>query len=127
MKHVSYLVCFFLLGLLSHTAAAAEKGANPAELKKGFAAYFSMMDQMQAEVHKVRDAKGTAKLLDEWTRANEVLLNTTVKYRKQYPEAVAAKTPPPELAEEIKKVADIKLTYGVLTSDLGVLLKTFRK
>ena len=50
-----------------------------------------------------------------------------MKYRQQYPEAVAAKTPPPELAEEIKKVADIKLTYGVLTSDLGVLIKTFRK
>jgi hypothetical protein len=127
MKHVSYLVCFVLLGLLGRALPAADKSSDIAELKKGFASYFSMMDQMQAEVHMVRDAKGTANLLDQWTRANQILLNTTLKYKQKYPEAVAAKTPPPELAEEMKKVRDIKLTYGVLTSDLSVLLKTFRK
>ena len=126
MKHVKCLLAFVLLGVLAQVVPAAEK-ANVAELKKGFGTYFSMMDQMQQEVRKVRDAKGTAKLLDEWERANEIMLNTTLKYKKLYPEAVASKTPPAELAEEMKKVADSKFTYGSLTSDLDVLVKMFGK
>ncbi len=126
MKHVRCLLAFVLLGVLAQGVPAAEK-ADVAELKKGFGTYFSMMDQMQLDVRKIRDAKGTAKLVDDWARANQILLNTTLKYKKLYPEAVASKTPPPELVEEMKKVADSKFTYGSLTSDLGVLVKTFDK
>jgi hypothetical protein len=126
MVKYAHWICWMVFGLLLVQIAPAAK-PDPVELKKGFVTYFSMMDQMQAEVHKVRDAKGTVKLLDQWTRANEILLSTTAKYKQQYPQAVASKTPPPELAEELKKVADIKLNYGVLTSDLSVLVKTFGK
>lgn len=126
MKNISFLVCIVILGLLARPVSAADRAADIAALKKGFATYFSLMDQMQADVHKVRDAKATSKLLDDWTRANELLIATTAKYKQQFPDAVASKTPPPELAEEIQKVADSKFTYGSLTSDLSVLIKTFR-
>jgi hypothetical protein len=123
MKRFSILVCMLLLGMPAREVSAADPAV--VDIKKGFASYFSMMDQMQAGVHKVRDAKATAKLLDEWVRAHEILLNTTAKYNKQFPEAVNSKTPPPELANEMKKIADAKFTYGSLTSDLSVLVKTF--
>ncbi len=118
------IICMAVLGILNQSALAANP--DPADIKKGFATYFSMMDQMQKDVRSIRDAKATSKLLDDWTRAHELLLNTTLKYNKQYPEAVASKTPPPELAEEMKKVADAKFNYGSLTSDLSVLVKTFK-
>src|SRR5438105_4850954 len=100
MKQLRVL-CFILLGLLAQQVTAANP--DSADIKKGFATYFSMMDQMQKDVRNIRDAKATSKLLDDWTRAHELLLNTTLKYNKQYPDAVASKTPPPELAEEMRK------------------------
>jgi len=88
--------------------------------------YFSALDGVAKKVPSVKDAAGTADLINAWSLANEIFAAAAEKFAKDNPEIQGLSQPPPEFAAAFGRLNRLNTDYPTLPKTVGALVEQFK-